>query len=415
MFKLGLKKKRGTIHPAENKQHVGVVVNDERAVRKKQQAIVEQRAAAEMAAQPAKPSAVTSRLTRLQIKRKDKDYLLENLAMELTAGLGVLQAIEAITEDLSSRYLKKITRQIASDIDEGLTLADALERTGIMPAHVISLIRIGEESGRLPENLQVVILQQQKDREFRSRIFSAMMYPVFVLVLTLFIGIGVAWFILPRLSTVFAQLDVELPWITRFMIGLGEFFANYGSLAVPLFLVALAGGLYLLFINQRTRFIGQWLLFRVPGVKQLMMEIELGRMGYILGTLLEAGLPIVEAIESLAKAGTLTMYRKLYRHLAASVNDGSSIHESFNSYKRLKSFFPATIQQMIAAGEQSGHLPQTLTKIGKNFETKTETTTKNLSVILEPILLVIVWLGVIFVALAVVLPVYSLIGGLEVV
>ncbi|PJA94065.1 MAG: hypothetical protein CO132_00005, partial [Candidatus Kerfeldbacteria bacterium CG_4_9_14_3_um_filter_45_8] len=123
--------------------------------------------------------------------------------------------------------------------------------------------------------------------------------------------------------------------------------------------------------------------------------------------------PIVEAINSLADATALRRYQKFYRYLSTSVNDGSSIRTSLKAYPHLKSYLPSTIQQMMIAGEQSGTLPTTLVRIGKNFETKTETTTKNLSVILEPILLVIVWLGVVFVALAVVLPVYSLIGGLE--
>jgi type II secretory pathway component PulF len=103
----------------------------------------------------------------------------------------------------------------------------------------------------------------------------------------------------------------------------------------------------------------------------------------------------------------------LYRFLEKSVNDGQSIRSSFALYRRSGKLIPHSIQQLLVAGEQSGRLAQTLLKVGQTFETKTETTTKNLAVILEPILLVVVWIGVVMVALAVVLPVYSLIGNLQ--
>lgn len=401
--------KRGRIIPAAKTQHAGV---------KAAQTTV-RTAVGKASESTAKPAASPfhlglAQLRKVQVRRRDRDNFLESLAMELSSGLDVLQAMQAIAEDIRSRPLRHLVTTAGKEIEDGATLSGALERTGIMATHVVSLIRIGEESGRLADNLQVVILQQSKEREFRSRIFSAMMYPVFVLMLTLIIGLGVAWFILPRLATVFSQLDVDLPLITRFMIAVGEFFAQYGSIAVPTFLIGLTAALFFVFIYRRTRHLGQWLLFHVPGIRGLMREIELGRMGYIFGTLLDAGLPIVEAIESLADATTLRRYQKFYRYLAGSVSDGNSIRLSFKAFPRLRSYMPSTIQQMMIAGEQSGSLPETLVKIGKNFESKTETSTKNLSVILEPILLVIVWLGVVFVALAVVLPVYSLIGGLEV-
>ena len=133
----------------------------------------------------------------------------------------------------------------------------------------------------------------------------------------------------------------------------------------------------------------------------------------MLGSLLGAGLPIVEAIRSLADATSLGMYKRFYMQLADRIENGESFQVIFQSRRRLRVLIPRTIQQIIITGEQSGHLSKSLRKIGQIYETKTETSTKNIAVILEPILLVIVWVGVVTVALSVVLPIYSLIGGLN--
>jgi type II secretory pathway component PulF len=140
------------------------------------------------------------------------------------------------------------------------------------------------------------------------------------------------------------------------------------------------------------------------------MEAELSRFGYLLGTLLHAGLPITAALESVSKATTLDRYRQLFDYLRKEVESGQTLHTSLARFRRSRKLVPSTIAQMIAAGEQSGSLSDTLLKIGENFESKMEITMKNLSIILEPLLLVIVWAGVVAVAMAVIFPIYSLIG-----
>ena len=353
-------------------------------------------------------------MLNLTVSRDQKAYFLENLAMQLTSGIDVLSALEAIAEETKSGTLRSRLRNMKLDIDAGDNLWQAFQNSGLVKADVVSLIKIGEQVGRLPENLEVIVLQAQREHEFRSRVRSAMMYPVFVLVLTLIIGLGVAWFILPRLSELFAGLNVELPFITQVLIQVGRFFGQYGAIAVPSIIVT--GILILLFVFVIRPFnaIGQWLLFNTPGIHKVIVQIELARMGYVFGSLLKAGLPITEALTSLTDSTALYRYRKFYRHINLSVTQGDSLQKAFKSYRRLARMMPRPIQQMIVSSEQSGRLPQVLLHVGEIFETKTETSTKSLTVIREPILLVIVWLGVISVAIAIILPVYSLIGQLDV-
>lgn len=341
-----------------------------------------------------------------------KGFVMEDLAMLVDAGMDASTALAAIEKDMRARWMIYLLQRARYFIDSGSSIWEAFAKTKFAQPHIIALIRIGEQAGQLPENLRTVVLQQQKERVFRSKVQAAMTYPVFVLGLTVIVGIGVAWFILPRLATVFGSLDMDLPLVTEILMMIGAFLQEYGQIAAPVAILIFIFLLWVVFAAPKTKVIGQWLLFIMPGVRKLIREIELARFGFVLGTLLKSGLPIVDSIEALEKAAIFNRYKKFYRNLAVQIEDGGTFREVFESKKRSRALIPSAIQQMVVTAEQSGHLPEILLQIGETFEVKIDTTTKNLSVILEPILLVIVWLGVVAVAMAIILPIYSLVGGL---
>ncbi len=344
---------------------------------------------------------------------KERDYFLENLSALLASGMPIMDAIFAVRTEIKSKRLQEIIDAMSDDIQDGLSLSQALENTSMFSPHISSLVRIGEKSGKLVENLKIITIEQEKERSLKSKLRSATMYPVFVLSLTLIVGIGIAWFILPKLAVVFSQLKIKLPILTKILINIGLFLSAHGVYAVPLFAIVIFVFFYFLFSYSKTKVLGEAILFMIPGIKSLLKETELARFGYLLGTLLSAGLSATEALHSLSEATSLSRYRKFYLYLQESVGEGNSFKKSFAQYKNIRKLFPGPIRQLIIAGEQSGTFPDTLLKIGQNYEAKTDTTAKDLTIILEPILLVIVWLGVLAVAFAVILPIYSLIGGLN--
>lgn len=344
---------------------------------------------------------------------EEKEYFIENLATMVSAGITINSSLDAIGREAQTRRMRRAIAQIKESIESGSSLWKAIEKSKLFTAQVISLIQIGEESGRLVENLKVIALQQKKDRIFRSKIYSAMMYPVFVLVLSIIIGLGIAWFILPKLATVFASLNVKLPLITKILINIGTFLGAYGNIVIPCFIFLLLVFVFFFFFFSKTKFIGEYLLFKFPGVNRLLKESELGRTGYIMGTLLQAGLPVVSTLTSIENASSFYFYRKLYKFIRENVEEGNSFQKSFELYKKINKLIPPHIQQMIISGEQSGHLPEIFLSIGEDFEAKSDLTAKNLTIILEPVMLIIVWLGVSFIALAVILPIYSLLGGIN--
>lgn len=344
---------------------------------------------------------------------KERDQFMENLSMLVLSGMPISSALSAITRDTKNPQMKKILENILSELDAGSPLWKSFDRTGLFKGYTVSLLRIGEESGKFAENLKVVSLQQEKERNLNSKVKSALMYPVFVLVLVVVIGLGISWFVLPKLAKIFSDLKLTLPLVTRILIGFALFLQKNGIWFVPLGFVSAGSIFYFIFNNEKTKFIGEAFIYSIPGIKTLLVEVEVARFGYLLGTLLEAGIPITKAIDSLIGASESIRYKKFYIYMKDSIEMGNSFQKTFSTYKNINKLIPQPMQQLVFSGEQSGNLNKTLLKIGQVLEEKSDTTTKNLTIIMEPILLVIVWVGVVAVAFAVILPIYSLVGGIN--
>lgn len=342
---------------------------------------------------------------------KEKDYFFTNLSMLLEAGMTVVDSISALAKETHSRPMQRILAKMMEDVENGFPLSQALLNNGLASTHTASIIRVGEESGRLAQNLKIIALSEEKNRDFRSKIRSAMVYPMFVFGVTIIVGLVVVWFILPRLASVFAQLDVTLPPLTRGLITLGAFLGQYGAYVIPGVIVLLVSGFYFLFYFPKTKHIGSQILFGAPGIGKVLQEIELAHMGHILGTLLSSGIPVVAVIDSLVEATTSRRHKLFYTKIKESISEGNSFARTFDVLPETHKFIPVTIVRLIMSGEQSGKLADTFMKISAHYESKVDNTTKNLSVIFEPVLLVIVWFGVVLVALAVILPIYSLVGN----
>jgi type IV pilus assembly protein PilC len=339
---------------------------------------------------------------------KEKKFFLENLSVLISAGLDLLSALRSLQQEMKSRRLKKILGNIILKVEGGEPFWRALQATTIFPNRVLTLIKFGEESGRLSENLAMVASQLEKERLFGAKIRTAMLYPAIVLPLTLLVGVGTAWFTLPKLVEVFSQVNVPLPIYTRLLLDIGIFFKNYGAFVVPLFLLILINVLYFLFSFPKTKYLGYVLLSRSPLIKELVQQVELARLGYIMSSLIEAGLPVVNSLKSLAEATSFRNYQNFYQFLHDSLQTGNSFAKSFQEYRSARFYLPGFVQSMIISAEKSGKLGEVFGRLGRSYESKVETTVKNFSTIIEPALLIIIGLVIGAIALAVMTPMYNL-------
>lgn len=338
----------------------------------------------------------------------ESNFFIQNLAVLVGAGMGLTQALDAVYSETTSRRIRSALREIMENVNNGWPLSKALGDAQIVSMHTLSLIELGEKSGNLSANLQVSALQNEKETAFRSQVRSALAYSSFVLVIAMVVGIGVAWYILPKIATFFIDLNAPLPPITRALISIGVFLQNYGFIFVPLFFAIFIILFYFLFSFPKTRFVGHTILFHIPLIKRLILETEIARFGFLSGTMVKAGMPIHVVFDLLPNTTTFGNYRMLYTNVGKKITEGLSFQKIFSEYKNIGTLLPSAVRQMIIAAEQSGALSDTLLKIGTIYETKVEATSRNIPAFLEPALLLIIGVIVAVLALGILMPVYQL-------
>lgn len=352
------------------------------------------------------------KLPRGAVSRESKEYFVENLSMLIASGVSIGEALETVATEMPSKRVKKAVIDMAAKVDEGSMFWKSLEESGILSVSAVALIKAGEESGRLAENLKVVAEQIHKNNVMTAKVRSALLYPAFLLTLLVLVGSGIGLFLLPKLAEIFNGLDVQLNLLTRLLINFGLFWSKWGfvltGLAFVMIFILAMGVSY----NRTLRSWAEVVLFKLPGLSQLMYQSEISRFGFILGTLLDAGLPAVEALDSLSDSMATKRYRDATKIMRDSIEEGNTFATTFDRIKDKKAF-PGPIRQLIISAEKSGNLSETLVKLSKIYEDKADITSRNLETLLEPVILVLIAIGVLFVALAVILPIYSLIGGID--
>ncbi len=351
-------------------------------------------------------------LTKHAVSRDAREYFTETLSMLISTGVTVGLSLEILSKEAPTKKVKAAILAMRDKVDEGGTLWRAIGESGMLNASSVALIRAGEESGRLSENLKVVSEQTHRINMINSKVRSALIYPTFLVVLMLIVGSGISLFLLPRLAEIFEGLDVELNLLTKVMIGFGLFWSHWGLLLSGIFVVAVfIIGMGIAYVKP-IRTLAEKVLYVIPGIKTLIYQSEISRFGFIMGSLLEAGLPIVDVLDSLVDSFATVRYSNIAKIIRTNVEEGQSLATTLEKIPDRKAL-PGPIRQLIVSSEQSGNLSDTLLKISSTYEEKVEITAENLETVLEPIILIAIAVGVLFIALSVILPIYGLLGGIK--
>lgn len=342
---------------------------------------------------------------------KEKSQFIENLAILLNSGLSVIDALRTVTLELRNRAMKKVAQRMIDQVENGMALWRAMDNQCLFTAYALALIRIGEETGSLSKNMEYLAIQQEKDRSLRSKVKMAMIYPSIVIVLTMIITLGLAWFVLPQLVGVLVSLNAKLPLPTIIIIWIADFFGKHGAVVVPSMFGAL---IVFTLLTKYTSLKGpvQQVIFMSPGIGTMARSATIASFGVILGSLLRAGVPIVNAVRSLADVTDTVRYRKFYEKLAQELEVGQSFSSAFKAIHETGKVLPASVQQLLITGERSGRMADMLLRIADIYEKKAEEAATKLPVILEPILLIFIGGLVGSIAFAIIVPIYSVVGSM---
>lgn len=328
-----------------------------------------------------------------------------NLEVMMRSGMQILQSLQILKDQTRSKAFSKILDQMIGDIKNGHFLSASLERhKNIFGEFFINLIRVGESSGTLSENLKYLYEELKKKEELRKKVKGAMAYPVVIFFATVGITSIMIFVIFPKILPVLTSINVELPLATRIFIGISEFLIKYGYF-VGLGLVGLIIGCWLLLKIPSIKFKWHFLLISLPGVGDMVRSVNIISFARTVGLLLRAGIKIVEALEITANTLGNLVYKKEIMKVAEGVRKGDPMSKYFSENKKL---FPPIFSQMVLVGENTGKLDESILFLSDFYEAELDESTKNLSNILEPLLLLVMGGIVAFVALAIITPIYKI-------
>jgi type IV pilus assembly protein PilC len=358
----------------------------------------------------AKQDAKIQKPFMLSLGAKEKIIFSKHLASMLDAGIPIHESLKILQDQTTQPSLKYIIGVVLADLGDGMTLHSGFSKfPKIFDSFFINSISVGEASGTLTNTLRYMATQMEKSEEVKSKVRSALLYPVIVFMGSVGIGVYLAFFMLPKILPLFTTLNVKLPPTTRALLAIsGWMSANwpYALIAIALVLVGFS---LLMRIHSFSYFIFQVIL-RIPIFGRLMREMQTAQFSRILGTLLSSGVTIVPALKVTTKSMDNPVYKKELEMITASVDRGETIGAELQKHPLLFSRISAS---MVGVGERTGRLSESLLSMAEFTEREVDGMTRNLATLIEPITLILVGLLVGFVALSIVTPIYQITQGIH--
>jgi type IV pilus assembly protein PilC len=346
-----------------------------------------------------------------RVSEIDRVLFAKHLSLMSRSGIPLSEAIETLIAQTKSPYFKKILGRILGDLENGQSLSKALSKhPKVFNAFYTNLIEIGEKSGNLSQNLDYLAKQLTKNLEFRAKVRAATLYPAIVLSLAFVVSLGVSIFALPKLIDVFSGFDVTLPLSTRMLIGFSVVVRDYGILIlIALFL--LAGIFRGLLKFPAFRIVWEKILLKMPVIGSVIRNSQTSLLCRGLGAMTQGGVPILTALQIQKNNTSNLVYRDYLEHMVVSVNKGGTI-SGLIATKEYRDF-PPIVEKILGVGEKSGNLDESLIYLADYFEGEVDEAAKNISTVLEPLLLFIISAVVAFIALAIITPIYQLTGSIK--
>ena len=344
------------------------------------------------------------RKLRERITTRDVATFTRQLSTMINAGLPITEAL-LILRSQSKGSMQKVVAQILADIEAGESFSTSLTRhSKIFSQTYISLVKSGEVGGVMDTVLLRLADNMEKQEEFAGKVKGALIYPAIIVVGMIIVGLVMMIFVIPRLTSLYTEFNATLPLPTRILIGLSSFVTQFW------FIILIFGiiGAYVFKLYKATkdgrRKIDE-LSFKIPVFGELQKQVILTELTRTLSLMVGAGVPILEALNITSGVVSNTVVSDSLKDVAKQVEKGFPIAFAFG---RHPDAFPFILSQMIAVGEETGKMDEVLTKISHIFEVESDEKVKGLTAAIEPLVMVVLGLGVGFLVIAVILPIYNL-------
>lgn len=331
------------------------------------------------------------------------------LSSILTSGLTLMQALSILKDQTEGDAMKDVVNGIIADVQEGKTLSSSMERFPKVFSNIyVSLIKAGESSGFLDKILDRLANNLEKDAKLKSTISSALLYPIIIVVLMVVVMTVMMIFVVPQLTLLYSNLNIELPITTQIVVSISNFTITFWPLVIGVIVLLIF--LYNRWISTEAgKLLRDEIMLRLPVFGRLLQLSILTEFARTLGLLVGAGTLVVQSLLETADIAGNTVYKNAILDISKRVEKGITMGDAMSTY----SIFPPILVQMVRIGEQTGKLDESLLKASEYFERDVEQGVKGLTTALEPFIMIVLGIGVAFLIISVITPIYNLTSSIQ--
>ncbi len=332
-------------------------------------------------------------------------YLTRQLSIMLKAGIPLVKALYTLSSQLSDKELANIVKSIAIQVEQGDKLSYALARyPKIFPSYYVNMIKVAEVGGLLEEVFRRLATFLEKQERLKKKIISALVYPVFILLVAVAILVIIMAFVVPAFMKMFKEYGETLPGPTQFLLTVSSLVRTYWWI-IPFLAIGVFVLIRILRRNSKIRYQMDRLFLKMPIIGGLLKRFYISRFAQTMGALLSSGVPMIESLEVVKETLTNDVFRAIAQQLIFVVQEG----EDISSYLRSQvGVFPPLVVEMIKIGEETGTLPSMLSEIAEIYEDEMDIIVSSFTSVLEPVLIVFMGLVVGFIVIAMFLPLFTL-------
>lgn len=340
-----------------------------------------------------------------RINTKDRIVFFREAASMILSGVPVLETLKALQNQYKKEKLTKIIREIIYDIEAGESLSIALSKhASTFNQFILGIVHTGEASGKLGESLNTIANQLEEEYSFQRKVRAALMYPIFVLILVVVLVIVMFTFVLPQLVGLFQDANVQLPLPTRILIAITNFLTTYWPVLLT-FTIAI-GLLFRSWIRTAEgRYTFSSMVLNIPGLRTTIQKIYLARMTSALATLFASDVPVIEALSLTRESIGNRVYQRILDDTVQAIKDGASISYVWGQEPRI----PTMLTTMVNVGEKSGEISKSFQQANRFFARDVADVLETITILLEPILIIVLGIGVGIIVGSVLLPIYNLV------